>query len=186
MDNRKFWIQLLFSFMSLCSISCVQLNNEAKLIKNDLNKIVDLTMFDSVQNCHGKISLKAFRDKFEFISIVNLKKGCSVCYENYIKWNKGVKKMHINKNYTVLFLVKENEYSDFKNRVDSIEIVPHDFFVAIDSEYMFNEKNSHISNWVIRNSILINREGKVKLVGEPFNSSKMISLFGSVCSGCIK
>ncbi len=53
--------------------------------------------------------------------------------------------------------------------------------VAMDPDYRFLDNNPAIDRWVIDKSLLIDAGNKVKLIGPPFASRRMVELFYTIC-----
>lgn len=75
--------------------------------------------------------------------------------------------------YTVLFIIGGEEYSEFMKNVLDIEYVEDKFYTIMDSEFRFLENNKDIPRWIIDSSILIDSENKIKMVGAPWLNEKI-------------
>ena len=167
-------------------ISCTQLSPEQEIIKETLNKNIELEMFSFVQQGNDTLSIKKLRDKYKFLSIVYLEDGCTPCYPKYLKWQKSADSLCTCDHYTVLFIIKGNNYESFLRKI-LISEPEYDFkneklFVAMDNNQNFMNKNSHINRWAIEKTLLIDGDNKIRLVGSPLSSQKMKELFYSICS----
>ncbi len=179
---KKYFICIYVIMM----FSCTHLSPQQEIIKNTLNKNIDIGMFSIVRQQREEQSFKKFRDKYKYLSIVYLEDGCTPCYPKYIKWQKNADSLCVCDNYTVLFIIEGNSYENFSRKIlisePKYDFANEKFFVVLDNNHSFLDKNSDINRWAIERTLLIDGDNKIKLVGSPLSSPKMKELFYSICT----
>lgn len=98
----------------------------------------------------------------------------------YIEWQTKMDSLKIKNDYTVLFIIQGKSFERFldflREKNPEYKINDDCFFVAMDPDYRFLDKNVEIERWIIEKS-LIDHENKIRLVGPPFASEGMQKLF---------
>ena len=172
----------LIPTIMLMIISCTHMSPKEKELQNNINKTLNLEMFETVQQGSTKMSYKEFRKKFKYISVVYLEDGCSSCYSKFIDWHKKMDSYTIPNDYTVLFVIEGFSYDQFMSRVMDIEPIKDRYYTIIDIDYKYLHSNKSVPKWIIDSSILIDPENKVKLVGAPWLTEDMMKLFKNICN----
>ncbi len=185
MKNNSIIHPLFVIFFSIMIIGCTQLSPAEQKIYDNLNKKVNLEMFQSFPVHHRDTIVNLKEDllkKYSFISIVYLKDGCAPCYPAFIEWHKAVDSFSV-KDYTVLFVIEGNSYSSYENlilNVEKIKKLETKFYTVIDPNFYFLDGNKDIPYNIIERSLLINDASRIKLIGKPFSSESMKELFFSI------
>lgn len=174
--------QILIMIIGLSVLlSCNRLSNEEKELYATINKTVNLDFYDEVRYIDSLISFKEFRHRFDYISIVYLENGCKPCYSKYINWQNKMNSMILDNKSTVLFIEQGDSYDGFIDKVNKIDSVKNRFYFIEDYNFRFLFKNAEIPRWIINRSLLIDKENKIKLIGEPFASPEMEVLYKKIC-----
>jgi hypothetical protein len=85
--------------------------------------------------------------------------------------------LELGENYTIIFVIRGNRYSDFMSKVLDLEYVDDRYYTVMDANYSFLNANENIPRWIIDASVLIDSENKIKMVGEPWVNEDMTKLF---------
>ncbi len=177
---------LLVSMILFLGISCTQLTNEEKMIKETLGKTAEIGVFESVRQGESEIPFREFRDRYSFISLVYLEDGCSPCYPRFIEWQTRIDTLDLNDDFAVLFIILGHSYESFTSNLfhykPEYELPKGRFHMVMDPDYRFLDNNPDIARWVIDKSLLINAENEIKLIGPPFASERMAELFYTICN----
>lgn len=165
-------------------ISCTQLSSEEKIIKDSLNKSIDLGMFEKVLKSDTKVSFEGFRNRFSYLYLVYLQDGCRPCYQEYVLWQNEMNNLSLADNFTILFIINSESYEKFISELmfyePEFDLSTERFFIAMDPDQKYIESNSDIDPSVIDRSIMINDKNKIKLIGRPFASKQMTELFQNI------
>jgi hypothetical protein len=141
-------------------------------------------MFETVQQGNTFISVDEFRKRYEYISVVYLEDGCRPCYPRFIEWHNKLDSIAPPNNYTVLFVIKGNSYDRFMAEIWNIDQnVEEHFYIIITRNFKFLDNNESIPKWIMDNSVLIDPENKIKMVGAPWLTEEMTELFFKICEG---
>jgi len=168
------YILLLFGGSS---IACIRNIQEKKEIREYLDKTIRLDLFTSINSPEKFKSYKEFRDKYKYVSVVFLRKGCRPCDLKIVDWQKNEEKIRDIHNYTVLFIVQGYTIDEIK-RMKSNNFF--DFNFVIDIHYRYLIYNKDIPYWILNNSVLIDANNKIKLVGDPFTTPTKLKQFQSI------
>jgi hypothetical protein len=155
------------------------------IIKETLNKKVNLNVFDSIYYNDSIVNLEELRKRADYISIVYLRDGCAPCYPKYIAWHHKMDSIGSNEKHTVLFIIEGNThstYENFKNAVSKHGHFDNEYYTAIDNNFIFLDGNPGIPFDLIEKSLLIDDENKVKLIGAPYINTEMKNLFHRIIS----
>ena len=164
---------LLFLLLFGIFISCTKLSPKEKELQVSLNKNLNLQLSETVRQANTVMPFNEFRQQFNHISVVYLQNGCNPCYPKFIEWQNKVDSLDTPFDYTVLFIIGGEEYSEFMKNVLDIEYVEDKFYTIMDSEFRFLENNKDIPRWIIDASVLIDAENKIKMVGAPWLNEKI-------------
>lgn len=159
------------------SSSCSQLSQSEKELRENINKTLHLSMFETVQQANTLFTYDEFRNQHKFLSIIYLQNGCQPCYPKFIEWHKKTDSLFINDNYALLFIIEGDNYSDFMSHILDIEYVEDKYYTIMDPDGKFFNQNKNIPGWIINSSILIDAENKIKMVGAPWLNEDMTELF---------
>ena len=171
----KYFLFLLLAVILL--ISCSSSYQTEKELRKVLNKPLEIKMFSAVLHRDSTLSFDRFREAHEFISIVYLQDGCQPCYPKFIEWHKKMASLELTDNYTILFVIQGDNYSDFMSKVLFLEVVDDIYYTVVDANYSYLEANNNIPRWIIDASVLIDSENKIKMVGVPWANEDMKNLF---------
>jgi len=150
-------------------------------IKNNLNKTVNLEMFDTVRQKNDLMPLSDFRKMYKYISIVYLEDGCNSCYSKFIEWQNKMDTINRRNDYTVLFVINGFTYDQFIKKVKEVDNIEDHYYTIIDKDLNYLLNNNDIPRWIIDASILIDNENKIRMTGQPWSTREMTSLFYSIC-----
>ncbi|PWD99017.1 hypothetical protein [Marinilabilia rubra] len=181
MKNFLFLVGTVFLLFS-----CNNLPPKEKELRKILNKSLNLDNFETVQQGNTLWSLDELKQNHGYLSVVYLQNSCNPCYPKFIEWQQKMDSINTPNSYTVLFVIKGNSYGEFMTNVLDIEYVEDKYYTIMDPEGKFLANNSDIPRWIIDNSILIDSENKIKMVGAPFATPEMTELFYEVCQKPLK
>lgn len=179
---KKQTLQLLaILVLTVFTWGCIRHTPEEKAIEDTLNETVDLYVFNTVHLQDSILSIDELKNSYDYISIIYLLNECSPCYQRYIDWHKKMDSKIQQGNHTVLFIVEGLYYSDFLDEINSIETISNKFFVIMDPNRLFLTANPNIPKWIIDKSLLIDKEFRVRMVGEPWADKKKTKQFRKIC-----
>jgi len=165
-------------------ISCTQLTSEEQVIKDSLNKSIDLGMFEEVIKSDTSVSFEGFRNRFSYLFLVYLQDGCKPCFQEYVLWQNQMKDLDIADNFTILFIIHSESYEKFISDLmiyePEFDLLSERFFLVIDPDQKYVDANSNIDPRIIEKSIMIDDKNKIKLIGRPFASKQMTELFQNI------
>jgi hypothetical protein len=175
---------LLLCISELVIISCSQLSSEEKLIKDSLERKVDLGMFERVHYSDTTMSFEGFRKRYSYLYLVSLQDGCRPCYQEYVQWQNGMKNLSLADNFTILFIIHGKSYDKFISELminePEFDLSLESFFIAMDPDQEYIDNNSDIDPRIIERSIMTDDKNKIILIGKPFASKQMTDLFQSL------
>ncbi|WP_166364807.1 hypothetical protein [Perlabentimonas gracilis] len=160
---------------------CICHTPEEKAIDDTLNETVDLYIFNTVHLQDSILSIDELKNSYDYISLIYLLNECAPCYERYIDWHKKMDNIKQQDNHTALFIVEGLNYSNFLDEINSIEPISNKFYVIMDPNRLFFMANPNIPKWIIDKSLLIDKEFKVRMVGEPWADKKKTKQFRKIC-----
>jgi hypothetical protein len=179
---KKFLIFLAL----LQSFSCTQLTPEEKMLKETLGKTIHTEMFTTVQEGDKFLPFDEFRNRYSFVSVVYLEDGCRPCYPKYIEWQSRMDSLQLNDNFTVLFIIQGISYDRFMRNL--LEAHPEynpakdRFHIIMAPDHQFISMNMEVPRQFIDRSVLIDKDNKIRLVGYPFATPQMTTLFNRICN----
>lgn len=168
--------------LALIIFSPTRLSPLEKEILRCIDMKVNTETFDSVYVNGNKISYKEFRKKNNFLSLIYLSDDCDICYERFNKWQSNVNKITGNLNYTSLFVIHGRNQFEFLRKAISWKNVSTHCNMVIDSSLNFILLNDKIPYKFFENSVLIDTNDRIRLIGEPFSSKEMELQFVKICS----
>jgi hypothetical protein len=160
--------------------SCAD-KSTTKELKRNLNRTINLEMFDSVRQRNDLISYTDFRKMYKYISIVYLEEGCNPCYPKFVEWQNKMDTINKRNDYTVLFIIQGFRYNEFISKVREIDPLEDHYYTIMDKDSKYLLNNNDIPRWIIDSSVLIDKENKIKMVGKPWSTKEMTTLFYSIC-----
>ena len=137
-------------------------------------------MFNTVFYKGDTVLMETLLNKFKYKSIVYLLDDCSPCYDKYIRWHKEIDEIDISDNFTILFIISGKYAEVFLNGVDSIEHIEEKFFLVMDPNFVYPDGNAEIPNWILEQSILIDENNKIRMVGFPFANPNSMKRFKKI------
>lgn len=176
---------IICAFFLSAIISCISDKNQSPedIIKQTLNKKVDLNMFEKLYHQDTQVYLSDVRKSYDFVSLVYLKDNCEPCIPKYIEWHHRLDAMNLPDNYTVLFIIEGNNLSSYENFMAEArkqDAFNERFYTVFDASFSFLEANRHIPYNLIESSLLLDDKNRIKLIGSPFISEGMSNLFFSI------
>lgn len=169
--------------MFLSAFSCNRLSPQEKEIRNNIKKNVNLEMLKIIQKGNTKIYFDDFRNKYKYIYLVYFRNGCMPCYSAYIHWQREMSAINKFDNFTVLFIINGNSYSEFIEEALKWGLERDCFYTFMDPNDTFIDGNEDIPQSIIRRSLLLNDKNQIVLIGSPFSTPEMIKVFEAICSG---
>ena len=163
-------------------IGCKEISPKEKELKDNINRTVQLELSQIVQQANRTLPFDEFKQNHRYLSVVYLQNRCSPCYPKFIQWQLKMDSIDTPDDYTILFVIKGNNYGEFMTNVLDIEYVDDKFYTIMDPEGKFLEANKDIPLWIIDSSILIDEKNKIKMVGAPFATPEMTKLFHEICA----
>ncbi|MDY0202042.1 MAG: hypothetical protein RBR40_13765 [Tenuifilaceae bacterium] len=160
---------------------CTCHTSEKKAIEDTLNETLDLSVFNTVHLQDSMLSIDELKNSYDYISIIYLLNECSPCYQRYIDWHKKMDSEMQHGNHTVLFIVEGLYYTEFINEINSIEPINNRYYVIMDPNQLFIIANPNIPKWIIDKSLLIDKEFRVRMVGQPWEDKKKTKQFRKIC-----
>lgn len=149
------------------TISCVPNLHEETELHEYFDKKLRLDLFTSVNYLEKFQSYEEFRNKYKYVSVVFLRKGCKPCDLKIVGWQKNKEKIRDVNNYTVLFIVQGYSIDEIKYLKSSMYF---DFNFIVDVNYRYLIYNKDIPYQILNNSVLIDDKNKIKLIGDPFST----------------
>ncbi|NMC34474.1 MAG: hypothetical protein GYA36_18790 [Veillonellaceae bacterium] len=125
--------------------------------------------------------LNDFRKIYRYISIVYLEDGCNPCYSKFIEWQKMMTAINKRNDYAVLFIINGFTYNQFINKVTEVENIEDHYYTIIDKDLKYLLNNNEIPRWIIDESLLIDNENKIRMIGQPWSTREMTNLFYNIC-----
>ena len=172
--NHSFSLHtFLWVIFFLILISCGQkLSPEEEMIRDVLNKTVNINLFDSIRKEGEVFHFTEFREKYDYISLVYLEDGCSPCYPRFVDWHGKINSFLKYEGYTVLFVIRANNYVRFLEFASEYGDVEDHLYLVVDRHNRFLDNNRDIPRSILDRSILIDKKNKIKLIGPPLQLLK--------------
>jgi len=174
----KHYPALLLSLIIITSCTNRSVTRE---IKKNLNKTINLEVFDTVRQKNELIPYSDFRKMYKYISIVYLEEGCNPCYPKFIEWQDKMDSLNKRADYTVLFIIQGFRYNEFISKVHEIEQVEDHYYTIMDKKMTYLLNNNDIPRWIVDASVLIDQDNKIRMIGKPWTNREMTDLFYSIC-----
>jgi len=175
---------ILLCICQLLVISCTQSSYEENLIKDSLNRTIDLGMFEMVLKSDTIVSLESIRNKYSYMYLVYLQDGCKPCYHEYVFWQNEMKGLNVTDAFTVLFIINGESYEKFMSELiiyePEYDLSSESFYIVMDPDQNYIRTNLEIDHHIIERSIMIDNKNKIKLIGQPFASEQMTVLFKKI------
>lgn len=168
---------ILLILIIIVLFACTRPNQTEIELRENINRHVNLNMFESVQKAGNLLWYNTFRSQYDFLSIIYLENSCEPCFPKFVEWQKRMDSLDLPNDYTVLFIIYGEKYEDFMIDVLDIEYVDDKFYVIMDREGEYLKQNKDIPKWINEASILIDAENKIKMVGAPWLNEDMTELF---------
>lgn len=164
----------------LLFLSCSLQSPESKSIQEALGKELKLNMFRNVLYNGDTISFETFQNKFKYKSIVYLLNDCSPCFTKYILWHNKMEKIEFDDNYSILFIISGKNSTDFLSEVELIEHVDSKYFIVMDPNFTYPDGNTEIPGWILEESVMLDENNKIKMIGQPFADSEVLKQFKKI------
>jgi hypothetical protein len=169
---------LLFVLLTVSLLmACSQLSQTEKELREVLNTSIQFGTLDTITHMGSLLTLKQLCDSYKYKSVVYLENGCMSCYTKFAEWHQKMDSLELGENYTILFVIRGNGYSDFMSKVLDLGYVNDRYYTIMDANYSFLDANENIPSWIIDASVLIDSENKIEMVGEPWLNEDMKNLF---------
>jgi hypothetical protein len=134
-------------------------------------------MFETVYKGDEEYTWKEFRKKYRSISVVFLQDGCAPCYPKFIEWHRRMENIPVSDDYTVLFVINARHYANFIRNARIYGEVEERYYHVMDPTNRFLMNNSSVPRTVLDRSLLIDRDNRIKMIGEPFFNADMTKVF---------
>lgn len=177
MNMRKAKFHLLFLFLIL--LACSVRTPEEKSRSAAIGKCINLTMFKNVLYKGDTIPFYDFKKTYKYTFLVYLQNNCQPCYDKYILWNNFIDTL-TNSECAVLFIVHGKNSEEFFEEVRLENPISANFYLVMDPNYVFIERNIGIPKWLIENSLLINEKNEIRYIGTPFCKGQITKNFKKV------
>ncbi len=177
MKTSTLTICLILFLAATPNYSCNRNNESNNGMESIINKEISVRMFETVYKGDEEYTWKEFRKKFRNISIVYLQDGCAPCYPKFINWHKRMEQIAKADDYTVLFVINARDYANFIRNARIYGEVDERYYHVMDPNNRFLMNNSSIPRTVLDRSLLIDRDNRIKMVGEPFFNADMTKVF---------
>jgi len=168
---------IIILFCSLFGLSCNDTPNSNQDPLEVLDKPVNIEMIDTVSQGEFELSWSDFRKKYRNNSIVYLQDGCAPCYPKFINWHKRMEQIAKADDYTVLFVINARDYASFTRNTPVYQSIEERYYYFIDPRNEFFRANPNIPRVVLDRSLLIDRDNRIKMIGEPFTNGDMTKVF---------
>ena len=173
--------QYAIIILNLIIITSCSNKSVTRELKSNINKTVNLEIFDSVRQKNDLMSFSDFRKMYRYISIVYLEDGCNPCYSKFVEWQHKMDTINKRNDYTVLFIINGFTYDQFISKVKEIEDINDHYYTIIDKNLKYLLNNNDIPRWIVDGSVLIDQENKIRMIGKPWSTKDMTKLFYSIC-----
>ncbi len=80
-------------------------------------------------------------------------------------------------NYTVQFIINARHYENFLRNANTYGVVDERYFHVMDPDNKFMMANLDVPRAIIDRLILINKDNRIKIVGEPFANADMTKVY---------
>ena len=164
---------LLFIYATGCNMSPTNSKDPLEVLDTQVN----FEMIDSVRLRNNFLTWSDFRKKYRNVSIVYLQDGCAPCYPKFINWHKRMEQIAKADDYTVLFVINARDYASFTRNTPVYQSIEERYYYFIDPRNEFFRTNSNIPRVVLDRSLLIDRDNRIKMIGEPFTNGDMTKVF---------
>ncbi len=134
-------------------------------------------MISAVSREDSHLPWSDFRKKYRNVSIVYLQDGGAPCYPKFINWHQRMEQITKADDYTVLFVINARDYASFTRNTPVYQSIEERYYYFIDQRNEFYRANSNIPRAVLDRSLLIDRDNRIKMVGEPFFNADMTKVF---------
>lgn len=171
---------LFLALLIILFNSCHTSSKEEKEIIDNVGKEVNLEMVKVIQN--NDVSLAQFRSKYKFLYLVYLKNGCTPCYSTFIDWQREMPTISEFDNFSILFIINSKSYDEFINNAKKLGLKENLYFSFLDSTDSYINGNIDISQNILKKPLLLNEKNQIIMIGSPFSTPEMTSLFKTICS----
>jgi len=175
---------LVVFFLAAFTIACNRYPLTVKLFKDHLGKKVDLSGYDFVYNSKQVYSYAEFRAKYPFVTVNYIDEDCAICKIKVREWCDNAEKIPLHENLAHLFVFRGKNFETFLRYSQGKTEFP--FFVMSSEEFTYANNNGSIDRQIIDAGFLIDRDNRIKIIGDPFVSEKMKDLYNRVVRGQIK
>lgn len=168
-----FLIVLLFLLNSYIS-------NNDNIIAKHINKTL---IFDHCKELpvvldNDTISFIEFRQQYDYISVAFFDEECDVCKVNLLEWYKHGNRLPVNNKHAYLMVFRGRDFRKFtKFSIHKDTTLNFKASVLIDRFNRYISDNIDIPREIIDRSMLIDKNNKIMLIGEPFATAKMTNLY---------
>jgi hypothetical protein len=163
-------------------LCCTNRNKTEPELRAHINREIDIAPLTLAHYDGAQIQFSEIRSEYTYLTIVPFDEDCISCYLKFLEWHEKIASLNYGENYTVVFVIQGNSYSEFMTKVLDIEYVDDKFHTIMDPEGKFLEANKDIPRWIIESSVLIDSENKIKMVGAPWINEDMTKLFYEIVS----
>jgi len=167
---------LVFGLLGL--IGC---NSTSLKLKDDINDItgrhisfpdqIDYWAYDSTTFQMEKENF-TLNHELKIIAIIDI--DCSACVGEIDEWEKALKEKKLKKDLVFIFIIKTVDPENFSQFIRHKKI--SDAYVAYDSSNEIFKINS-FSNYKTLQTMLLDNDNRVILVGNPLNNKSLIKLY---------
>ena len=160
--------------------SCVRQSPVVKLFKEHIGKTVSLEGYDSVYHGDTAYSYLEFRERYPFITVNYIDENCDICRVKVREWCDNFDKIPLGDNLAHLFVFRGSDYKTFLRYSQGDIEFP--FHIMVSKEFSYAMNNRNIDRQVIDGGFLLDRNNKIKIIGDPFLSEKMTDMYYKIIS----
>jgi hypothetical protein len=160
----------VFAVIAISLAGCRERPPIDKLFNKHLVKEVILSGYDSVYVAGQAIAYERFREMYPFLTINYVDENCSACKVKIIDWCNNINKIPESKNLAHLFIYRGNDHGKYLS-FSCEGAFP--FFVMPSKDFTYIHNNPKIDRQIIDAGFLIDKNNKIKVIGDPFLSENM-------------
>lgn len=169
---------LILLFLTVFATGCKQNSPGIQLIKDHLNKKINLSGYDFVYSGGRVYSYAEFRKLYPFVTVNYVDEDCAVCKVKIREWCDNFEKVPVNENLAHLFVFRGKHHETFIRYSQGDTAFP--YFIMPSEEFTYVQNNSKIDRQIIDAGFLLDKNDRIQLIGDPFISEKMTDLYYQV------
>ncbi len=182
---KVFSLLFLMFLLTFCSTTPDHFNTKM-LISSTLGQKINLDMISEIKKQDVSYQLCDIKQQYDYMAIVQLKSDCGACFYKFMRWNQWIySNKHIAEKIAVLFLIQDIGFNEFISdllfyhpdfRLDSNQF----YFMGISRNQDFELKNKDINRRILDESLIIDKQQKIRFIGDPFSTETMLIVFNKL------